>query len=207
MDALPAFNAWLKITKAVMPVMVLEDEAKAVPLAKALTSGGVHLLEVTLRTKAAWSSIEQILTQVPNAIVGAGTVMHEDEVGRLAELGAKFIVSPGFSDKLAEACQFHKIPYLPGVATATEIMQAVDAGFNLLKLFPAKVVGGVDALKAFSGPFAQVRFCPTGGISRSDYSDYLALPNVSCVGGSWLSPQDLLNDNNWDAIKQLALVL
>ena len=188
----------------VIPVITITDAAQAVPLAKALVAGGVHVLEVTLRTKAALSAIEAITTELPDAIVGAGTVLSSADARARASAGARFAVSPGFTRTIAGACDATGLPLLPGVATGSEIMAAMEAGFNFMKFFPAGPSGGTAMLKALAGPFVTAQFCPTGGIGADNASHYLKLPNVRCVGGSWLTPPELVNQGNWPAITRLA---
>lgn len=188
----------------VIPVIVVDDVAHAVPLAKALVAGGVRVLEVTLRTLAALDVIERMVAEVPEAIVGAGTVTTSAQLEAVERLGVKFAVSPGLTPALAKAAQDSAVPLLPGVATATEVMAAQDAGFTHLKLFPAEQVGGMPLLKALAGPFPHVMFCPTGGINPVSAPLYLQLPNVACVGGSWLAPADKMKAGDWRAIEALA---
>jgi 2-dehydro-3-deoxyphosphogluconate aldolase/(4S)-4-hydroxy-2-oxoglutarate aldolase len=185
----------------VLPVLVIEDERSAVPLAKALCAGGLRVLEVTLRTPAAISAIERIVAEVEDVVVGAGTVTNRIDLDRAAEAGARFAVSPGLTPDLAVG---GPIPLLPGAATATEIMRAREAGFDLLKFFPAVPAGGVNALRAFAGPFPEIRFCPTGGIDADNAASFLALPNVICVGGSWVTPANAVRHSNWEAIRVAA---
>src|SRR4051812_29678499 len=189
---------------AVIPVIVLEDVAHAVPLARALVEGGIRMLEVTLRTKAALACIEAIAREVPQAVVGAGTVRNAADARAAAAAGARFAVSPGYTTAVGEACRANGLPLLPGVATGSEVMAALDGGYTELKFFPAQQAGGAAMLKAFTGPFQDVRFCPTGGVSPANARDYLALPNVVCVGGSWLTPVESVRDADWARITQLA---
>ena len=185
----------------VIPVLVIEDIAHAVPLGRALVAGGLTVLEVTLRTPVAMDCIERMLGEVEGAIVGAGTVLSRGMREIVAELGGAFCVSPG----LIEGEQAGgPAPLLPGIATATELMAGLAAGYERFKLFPANVVGGVDALKAFTSPFQQARFCPTGGINAANAADYLAQPNVVCVGGSWVAPADAVRAGDWARITDLA---
>lgn len=189
----------------VIPVIVLNDVQHAVPLARALLAGGIRMLEVTLRTPQALASIEAIARDVPQAVVGAGTVRSAADVQAAALAGARFLVSPGYTSAVGQASRDVGLPLLPGVATGSEIMLAMDDGFTELKFFPALQAGGLPMLKAWSGPFADVRFCPTGGITPQNAPEFLAQPNVACVGGSWLVPAQALADKNWAAITQLAL--
>lgn len=188
----------------VIPVIVLHDVAHAVPLARALVAGGIRMLEVTLRTPQALACIEAIAKQVPDAVLGAGTVRSPADAQAAARAGARFAVSPGYTPSVGQACRDAGLALLPGVATGSEIMQAQEDGFTELKFFPALQAGGVAMLKAWSGPFFDVRFCPTGGITAQNASDFLLLPNVVCVGGSWLVPADALRQCDWARITQLA---
>lgn len=188
----------------VIPVIVLNDVAHAVPMARALVAGGIRMLEVTLRTPMALQCIERIAREVPEAVVGAGTVRSPAEALSAARAGARFAVSPGFTASVSQACRDHGLPLLPGVATGSEIMMAVEAGYKELKFFPAMQAGGPAMLKAWSGPFFDVKFCPTGGVSVSNAKEFLSLPNVVCVGGSWLVPSDALAAGDWARITLLA---
>jgi len=188
----------------VIPVIVLNDPAHAVPMAQALVAGGVRVLEVTLRTPQGLSCIEAIARAVPEAIVGAGTVRSAGDAQACANAGARFAVSPGYTSALGRACQEHRLPLLPGVATSGEIMAAQADGFNELKFFPAVQAGGSAMLKAWQGPFGDVRFCPTGGISPGNAREFLALKNVVCVGGSWLVPVEAMEQGDWRRITALA---
>lgn len=188
----------------VIPVIILERAQDAVPLARALCDGGVRVLEVTLRTAAALASIEAIATHVPEAIVGAGTIRSAQDALDAQRAGARFAVSPGLTESIAASCQEHALPLLPGVATPSEVMRAREWGFSFVKLFPASVVGGVPMLKALASPFADVRFCPTGGITVETAPQYLALSNVLVVGGSWLTPADAIARGEWSKITELA---
>ena len=188
----------------VIPVIVLHNVAHAVPMARALLAGGIRMLEVTLRTPAALECIAAIAQGVPDAVVGAGTVRSASDARSASHAGARFLVSPGLTAAVAQASRDVNLPLLPGVATASEIMQAQEAGFSALKFFPALQAGGLAMLKAWQGPFGDVLFCPTGGISTSNAADFLALANVACVGGSWLVPQDALEQGDWARITALA---
>lgn len=188
----------------VVPVIVIDRLEDAVPLAQALVEGGVRVLEVTLRTPAALPAIEAMARAVPEAIVGAGTVLGAADAQRARDAGAVFAVSPGYTSALGQACRSLGLPLLPGVATSGEIMAALDDGYRFLKLFPAEAVGGIPLLKAWASPFGQVSFCPTGGITVATAPDYLALPNVRCVGGSWLTPAPALAQRDWTRITELA---
>jgi 2-dehydro-3-deoxyphosphogluconate aldolase/(4S)-4-hydroxy-2-oxoglutarate aldolase len=188
----------------VIPVIVLNDLAHAVPMARALVAGGVRMLEVTLRTPQALAGIEAIAKHVPEAVIGAGTVRNKADVQAAANAGARFAVSPGYTSAVGQACRDLGLALLPGVATGSEIMMAQEEGFTELKFFPAMQAGGPAMLKAWSGPFFDVRFCPTGGVSLQNASEFLALPNVVCVGGSWLVPADAIAKGDWAKITQLA---
>ena len=188
----------------VIPVIVLNDLAHAVPMARALVAGGLRMLEVTLRTPQALACIEAIARDVPEAVVGAGTVRTRSDAQAAAMAGARFAVSPGFTPAVGQACRDVGLALLPGVATGSEIMQALEAGFTELKFFPALQAGGAAMLKAWSGPFFDVRFCPTGGVTLQNAPDLLALSNVLCVGGSWLVPADALAQGVWARISELA---
>jgi 2-dehydro-3-deoxyphosphogluconate aldolase / (4S)-4-hydroxy-2-oxoglutarate aldolase len=189
----------------VIPVVTLEDPAKAVPLARALVAGGLRVIEMTLRTEAAYASAQAMIREVADAVVGFGTVTRLDQFAAAADIGARFAVSPGLRPELIDAARRAGIPYLPGVATASELMAATEAGFGLLKFFPAGPAGGIPMLKALHGPFPDVRFCPTGGIDAGNAPDYLALPNVVAVGGSWVTPKSAIDGGDWQAIAGLAL--
>lgn len=188
----------------VIPVIVLNDIAHAVPMARALLAGGVRMLEVTLRTPQALACIEAIAREVPEAVVGAGTVRSRADAQAAARAGAQFAVSPGYTSAVGQACRDAGLALLPGVATGSEIMMAQEDGFTELKFFPAMQAGGPALLKAWSGPFFDVRFCPTGGVTLQNAPDFLALPNVVCVGGSWLVPTDAMARGDWTLITELA---
>ena len=188
----------------VIPVIVLKDVAHAVPMARALVAGGIRMLEVTLRTPQALACIEAIARDVPEAVVGAGTVRTKADAQAAAMAGARFAVSPGYTTAVGQACRDVGLALLPGVATGSEIMMAQEDGFTELKFFPAMQAGGLAMLKAWSGPFFDVRFCPTGGVTLQNAPDFLGLPNVVCVGGSWLVPADALAKGDWAQITQLA---
>lgn len=188
----------------VMPVIALDRLDQALPLAGALLEGGIPTLEITLRTPVALEAIRQIRRAFPQAHVGAGTVTTPEALRQVAEAGAAFAVSPGLTRPLLEAAAGSGLPLLPGVMTPTEVMTAVDAGFRFLKLFPAEPAGGIPMLKALAGPFRELAFCPTGGISPATAAAYLAQPNVVCVGGSWLAPKSLMDAGDWAAITRLA---
>ena len=188
----------------VVPVLVIKDLDKAVPLAKALIAGGIKVLEVTLRTPVALDVIKKIADEVPEAIIGAGTVTNAQQLKQVVEAGAKFAISPGLTEALLEAGKGYDIPLIPGISSISDLMTAKDAGYDHLKFFPAEASGGVKALKSIGGPFPDVTFCPTGGIGPANYNDYLALSNVRCVGGSWVAPDDAIESGDWDKITQLA---
>ena len=188
----------------VIPVIVLTDVAHAVPLARALVAGGIRMLEVTLRTPQALACIEAIAREVPEAVVGAGTVRSAADAQAAAKAGALFAVSPGYTRAVGRACRDLGLPLLPGVATGSEIMMAQEDGFTELKFFPAMQAGGSALLKAWSGPFFDIRFCPTGGLTVANAPEFLNLPNVQCVGGSWLTPADALAAGDWARITSLA---
>lgn len=201
---MPIETASLAAHGPVIPVIVIQRLEDAVPMAEALLAGGVKVLEVTLRTPVALAAMEAIARAVPQAIVGAGTLRTIEDVRAARDAGCQFGVSPGFTESLAEACRVHGLPLLPGVSTASEVMQANDAGYRFLKLFPAVAVGGVQLLKALAGPFADVSFCPTGGITPDNAAQFLALPNVRVCGGSWLTPADAIEQGDWARITELA---
>ena len=188
----------------VIPVIVLEDAAIAVPLARALVAGGLKVIEVTLRTGAAIGAIEAIAGEVEGAIVGAGTVLSKGQLVAAARAGARFIVSPGVNDDLLKAADDSPVPFLPGAATASEVMQLMDSGYTIQKFFPAEPAGGIAYLKALASPLPAVSFCPTGGIDAKNAAAYLALPNVVCVGGSWVTPKDALAKGDWARVTTLA---
>ncbi len=188
----------------VIPVIVLHDLAHAVPLARALVAGGIRMLEITLRTPIALEAMRLISHEVPEAVVGAGTVCSATDAQAAQDAGAQFAVSPGYTSEIGRVCREIGLPLLPGVATASEIMHAQDGGYTELKFFPAAQAGGVAMLRALAGPFAQTRFCPTGGISIQNAPEYLALPNVICVGGSWLIPAEALAQGDFARIEALA---
>lgn len=186
----------------VIPVLVIEDVATARPLAEALVAGGLPALEVTMRTPCALEAIAE-MRSVEGAVVGAGTVLNEEQLDQALAAGANFIVSPGLTERLGRAVIERGIPFLPGVATASEIMAALELGFTRLKFFPAEISGGAAALKAMAGPFGGIRFCPTGGVTQANAIDYLALPAVACVGGSWLAGP---KERDWAAVRERASV-
>ena len=188
----------------VIPVMVIEDLAQAVPLAKALVAGGVRVLEVTLRSTVALAAIRAIAREVPEAIVGVGTLTRPEELAEAVDAGARFGVSPGLTPALAEAARDSRLPLLPGVMTPSDVIAARQAGFEQLKLFPAQQAGGIGMLRALAGPFPDVTFCPTGEITAETAPAFLALSHVACVGGSWLTPKTALLAGDWSRITELA---
>ncbi len=188
----------------VVPVLVVEDAAVAAPLARALADGGLRALEVTLRTPAALEALAAMAEAAPDAVVGAGTLRTPEDVRAAAAAGARFGVSPGFSHAVLDAAEAVGLPMLPGVATPSEAMAAAERGLELLKFFPAEANGGVPVLKAWASPLQGLRFCPTGGVGPLNAPDYLALPNVACVGGSWIAPPELVARGDWTAIAALA---
>lgn len=192
------------LTRApVIPVLAIDDPGIAVELAQALVAGGLPVIEVTLRSPRA-AEVLQKMAAVKGAMVGAGTVLGADQAAKAAQSGAKFLVSPGATSKLLDAAETMPIPLLPGAATSSDIMQLVERGYRFLKFFPAEAMGGVGTLKSFAGPFPQVKFCPTGGIDAEKAKNYLALPNVVCVGGSFVAPETLIAARNWAKIIELA---
>ena len=188
----------------VIPVIVLHDVAHAVPMARALVAGGIRMLEVTLRTPQALACMAAIANEVEGAVVGAGTVRSAADATAAAKAGARFAVSPGYTPAVGQACRDQGLPLLPGVATGSEIMMAQEDGYTELKFFPAMQAGGPGMLKAWSGPFLDVKFCPTGGVTPGNALEFLSLPNVACVGGSWLVPADALAQGDWARIEALA---
>lgn len=206
--ATPAARPWTALQvmcdAPVIPVIVLHEVRHAVPMARALVAGGVRMLEVTLRTPNALACIEAIAREVPAAVVGAGTVRSPLDAQAAARAGAQFAVSPGYTRAVGQACKDLGLALLPGVATGGEIMAAQEDGHTELKFFPAMQAGGPALLKAWSGPFFDIRFCPTGGVTQANAAEFLALPNVACVGGSWLVPPQLLASGDWAGIEALA---
>jgi 2-dehydro-3-deoxyphosphogluconate aldolase / (4S)-4-hydroxy-2-oxoglutarate aldolase len=187
----------------VIPVLTIERLEDAVPLAKALVAGGVRVLEVTLRTPVAIEAAKAIIAEVPDAIVGIGTILNADDLKRAQALGAKFGISPGATPDLLRAVAASGLPFAPGITTASELMQALAHGFDLVKFFPAEQSGGIKALRALAGPFPDVRFCPTGGIGEANAASWLAEPNVVAVGGSWLCPAADIRAGNWAGISAI----
>ncbi|MFD5846190.1 bifunctional 4-hydroxy-2-oxoglutarate aldolase/2-dehydro-3-deoxy-phosphogluconate aldolase [Streptomyces chartreusis] len=188
----------------VVPVVVIDDPSDAVPLARALVAGGLPAIEVTLRTPAALEAIGAVADAVPDAVVGAGTVITPEQVTLAVTAGARFLVSPGWTDLLLEAMRASGVPYLPGVSTTSEVVALLERGVREMKFFPAEAAGGTAYLKSLNGPLPQARFCPTGGIGPATAPDYLALPNVGCVGGSWMLPADAVAARDWGRVEALA---
>lgn len=188
----------------VIPVVVLDDTAHAVPLARALVAGGVRIIEITLRTSAGLEAIRRVAAEVPDALVGAGTVITPEQAAQAAAAGAGFLVTPGATETVLDAAEGTGLPVLPGAATVSEMMRLAERGYTALKFFPAEAAGGVRYLHAIAGPLPDLTFCPTGGITRATAPDYLALPNVRCVGGSWLTPPAALAAGDWATIESVA---
>ncbi|EJF89338.1 2-dehydro-3-deoxy-phosphogluconate aldolase [Bartonella tamiae] len=190
--------------QTVIPVLLVDAVEDAVPLARALAKGGLKAIEVTLRTPVALDAIRDIAENVEEAIVGAGTVLNIDHFEAAQIAGAKFIVSPGLTGELIDIAEDSHIPLLPGAITPSEIMAALEEGYNYLKFFPAEAAGGINFVKSLASPFGQVKFCPTGGISQNNAKEWLNMDNVVCVGGSWIAPKELTQTKNWEAITKLA---
>lgn len=193
----------LQINK-IIPVISINDASKAIKLAQALFDGGIKVLEITLRTKEALEAIKIIAKELPHIIVGAGTVLNEKQLEQVKNAGAKFAISPGLTPNLAKQAKNFDMAFIPGVASASELMFALEFEFKALKFFPAEAAGGINMLKSFESPFNEAKFCPTGGININNASEYLKLNNVLCAGGSWLSPKELIENNAWDKITELA---
>lgn len=187
----------------IVPVVVVEDIKDAVPLAQSLIEGGIPIIEVTLRSSCALEAIELIAKNVPKMRVGAGTILNPTQLEQAQNRGAEFLISPGLTIKLLEHAKKKDMPLIPGVSSSSEVMQALELGYNALKFFPAEYCGGVKLLNAFNGPFKGVKFCPTGGISTDNMRSYLNLENVLCVGGSWLTPKNLIQNKEWDKITEI----
>ncbi len=187
----------------IVPVVVIENIKDAVPLAQSLIEGGIHIIEVTLRSSCALEAIELIAKNVPKMRVGAGTILNPAQLEQAQNRGAEFLISPGLTIKLLEYAKKKDMPLIPGVSSSSEVMQALELGYNALKFFPAEYCGGVKLLNAFNGPFKGVKFCPTGGISADNMCSYLNLENVLCVGGSWLTPKNLIQNKEWDKITEI----
>ncbi len=191
-------------TSPVVPVIVVDKIEQAAPLAQALYNGGLKVLEITLRTPVALEAMKAMKAAVPEAIVGAGTIVSPKDVNAAVEAGADFLVSPGTTDEMLDAVQAAGIPMLPGVSTPSDAMRLKARGFSVLKFFPAEAAGGTNMLKSIGGPLGDLRFCPTGGINLTRAPEYLALPNVVCVGGTWMIPKDLIEAGDWQGIETLA---
>ncbi len=187
----------------IIPVVVIEDIKDAVPLAQSLVEGGIQIIEVTLRSSCALEAIELIAKNVPKMRMGAGTILNPTQLEQAQNRGAEFLISPGLTIKLLEYAKKKDMPLIPGVSSSSEVMQALELGYNALKFFPAEYCGGVKLLNAFNGPFKGVKFCPTGGISADNMHSYLNLENVLCVGGSWLTPKNLIQNKEWDKITEI----
>ncbi len=187
----------------IVPVVVIEDIKDAVPLAQSLIEGGIQIIEVTLRSSYALEAIELIAKNVPKMRVGAGTILNPTQLEQAQNRGAEFLISPGLAIKLLEYAKKKDMPLIPGVSSSSEVMQALELGYSALKFFPAEYCGGVKLLNAFNGPFKGVKFCPTGGISADNMHSYLNLENVLCVGGSWLTPKNLIQNKEWDKITEI----
>ncbi len=187
----------------IVPVVVIENIKDAVPLAQTLIEGGIPIIEVTLRSSCALEAIELIAKNVPKMRVGAGTILNLTQLEQAQNRGAEFLISPGLTIKLLEHAKKKDMPLIPGVSSSSEVMQALELGYNALKFFPAEYCGGVKLLNAFNGPFKGVKFCPTGGVSVDNMRSYLALENVVCVGGSWLTPKNLIQNKEWDKITEI----
>lgn len=187
----------------IVPVVILEDTRDALPLAESLLEGGIRIMEITLRSEVAMASIETIASQLPEMHVGAGTVINEEQMKQVRDAGGRFSFSPGISSELLDCARKEKISFIPGVATASEVMLAIKHGMEACKLFPASAVGGIELLKGFAGPFSSMQFCPTGGVSLANMNDYLALPNVLCVGGSWIVPKKSVVEGNFNQVTKL----
>ncbi|GAA6985594.1 bifunctional 4-hydroxy-2-oxoglutarate aldolase/2-dehydro-3-deoxy-phosphogluconate aldolase [Helicobacter pylori] len=187
----------------IVPVVVIEDIKDAVPLAQSLIEGGIQIIEVTLRSSCALEAIELIAKNVPKMRVGTGTILNPTQLEQAQNRGAEFLISPGLTIKLLEYAKKKDMPLIPGVSSSSEVMQALELGYSALKFFPAEYCGGVKLLNAFNGPFKGVKFCPTGGISADNMRSYLNLENVLCVGGSWLTPKNLIQNKEWDKITEI----
>lgn len=187
----------------IVPVVVIENIKDAVPLAQSLVEGGIQIIEVTLRSSCALEAIELIAKNVPKMRVGAGTILNPTQLEQAQNRGAEFLISPGLTIKLLEYAKKKDMPLIPGVSSSSEVMQALELGYSTLKFFPAEYCGGVKLLNAFNGPFKGVKFCPTGGISADNMHSYLNLENVLCVGGSWLTPKNLIQNKEWDKITEI----
>ena len=202
--AVPADMAAIAALAPVIPVLTIDKVSDAVPLARALVKGGLRVLEITLRTESALDSLAAIAREVPEAVVGAGTVLDETQLRQAQHAGARFAVSPGCTRSLASVTRAANFPFLPGVQTVSEAMELAELGFRLLKFFPAEQAGGIGWLKAVHAPLAELRFCPTGGVNAETAPAFLALPNVTCVGGSWVAPKKAVESGAWGEIEKLA---
>ncbi len=202
----PRTESLLSILKLqpVVPVLIIEDARTAVPLARALVAGGLKAIEITMRTEAALEAVRLVAAEVEGAEVGAGTILNAAHFEAAVAAGSKFIVSPGTTQELLDAARGSSVPLLPGAATASEVMALREEGYSVLKFFPAEQAGGAAYLKALSSPLAGIQFCPTGGISLKNAKDYLSLPNVICIGGSWVAPKELIAAGDWAGITKLA---
>ncbi|MCC2277236.1 bifunctional 4-hydroxy-2-oxoglutarate aldolase/2-dehydro-3-deoxy-phosphogluconate aldolase [Streptomyces morookaense] len=188
----------------VLPVVVIDDVSRAVPLARALVAGGLPAIEVTLRTHAALTAIRAVAEEVPEAVVGAGTVLRPAQAEAAVQAGARFLVSPGWTERLLDAMRASGVPFLPGVSTASEVLALLERGVREMKFFPAEAAGGAPYLKSLAGPLPTARFCPTGGIGPGAARAYLALPNVGCVGGTWMAPPEAVRSGDWGRVAELA---
>jgi|TARA_R110002033_G_scaffold29007_5_gene65322 2-dehydro-3-deoxyphosphogluconate aldolase/(4S)-4-hydroxy-2-oxoglutarate aldolase len=197
-------NDVMKISP-IVPVIAIDDIKDALPLAKALSEGGINIMEITLRTKAGLKAINLISKEIPSMNVGAGTVCNNVDLMEAKAVGAKFVFSPGISQELIDSAKKYKMTIIPGIATASEVMLAQNNGIYNCKLFPATLSGGVDILKAFQGPFPKMRFCPTGGVNLENLNDFLSLKNVLCVGGTWIIPKDIIKSGDFDKITELCI--
>lgn len=197
-------NQIMNVSK-IVPVIALDDEKDALPLASALSAGGINIMEITLRTEAGLKAIKEISSKMPEIAVGAGTVCNKEDFVKAVENGAKFVFSPGISQELIDTSKELGVTLIPGVATASEVMMAQNNGIGFCKLFPASIVGGVEILKAFQGPFSSMKFCPTGGVSLQNLNEFLSLKNVVCVGGTWIVPKNEIKNGNFDKITQLCV--
>lgn len=191
----------------VIPVVVIKKLEHALPLADALFAGGIHAVEIVLRTSVALDALQLLTKSFPDALIGVGTISTPEQLKQATEAGAKFALSPGITKALLEAgCHSH-IPLIPGISSISELMEGLSLGYTHFKFFPAVVAGGINMLKAIYGPFPQAKFCPTGGINENNFAEYLMLPNVSCVGGSWIVPEEAIKNENWSLITDLCLSL
>jgi 2-dehydro-3-deoxyphosphogluconate aldolase / (4S)-4-hydroxy-2-oxoglutarate aldolase len=188
----------------VVPVLIIDDAAQAVPLARALVAGGLKAIEITMRTPAALDAIRAVANEVEGAVAGAGTILNAKHFDEAVKAGSQFIVSPGATPNLLAAARDSEVPLLPGAVTSSEVMALKEEGYEVLKFFPAEQAGGASYLKSLASPFAGVMFCPTGGISLKNAKDYLSLPNIICVGGSWVAPKDMVAAGDWAGIEKLA---